>query len=908
MKRAMPPGLSDASVPPHDTAVAETMDSEAAARELPQIELPTVDANCYESRTLLAEGGMGRVVIARDRRLGRKVAIKELRVDTSATRARFEREAMLTARLEHPGIVGVHEAGRWPSGEPFFAMRIVRGKPFDRVLAGLSTLATRIAHVPTVLAVADAIAYAHDQGVIHRDLKPHNVMVGEFGETVVIDWGLAKDIDDIEPSSLPDLTAKGDLTIAGSVVGTPMYLSPEQARGIEVGRTADVYSLGAVLYELLAGTTPYRGPTAEAILADVVAGPPPALPADVPAELVAIVERAMARVPEDRYPSARELAEDLRRFQAGQLVGAHRYTTRQLLRRWMRRNRTILVTTSLALVVIGVIGVIAVVRLIDERAEANRQRDLAIAQHEKAEDLAKFMQKDVRDQLATLNRMDLLEPIARKAIDYRTSQQSSPVATANAYRDLSDALVAKGDSKGSLEALDRALEASAGALPTYESRRDRSILFNRRGDSLSARSEWKLALEAYRNALEIANQLLREDPNNARTRLDIAFGEVKVAEALSNSGDMRGALDAARRALAVLEEVKPTTNDERKSVERQRASIALEIGEHTARLGDSAGAIRELERAVTLAEAVAKNDRGWRSQRMVSIALQRVAGVRETSGDLGGAQRDYERADRWIADLYAIDRNNAIVARDRQIVKNSLGDLAKERNDRAAARVHYAEAVGVAELASGRDPSNQQAIGDLATALGRLASVSDKDALELVQRSLTLRLRVLERAPHNARFKRDVLVGHHQLFQVHIERKDLAAARRSAEAALAIAKELVVADPNDVRAQRNLSSSHVALANVLGDLGDHRGALTELRADFAIAAALAKRDPANLKWQRDLALSHAKLGSVLVKVGDKAAARTEYQAALAIIERAGPKGDMKKLGDDVRDRLRRCCP
>src|SRR4051812_8337629 len=148
---------------------------------------------------------MGRIVSARDLRLNRTVAIKELRVQSPELRARFEREALLTARLEHPSIVSIHEAGRWPSGEPFYAMKLVPGRPLDEVIAGATTLAKRLALLPHVVAVADALAYAHQQRVIHRDLKPQNVLVGEFGETVVIDWGLAKDLSDTrqEIATLP---------------------------------------------------------------------------------------------------------------------------------------------------------------------------------------------------------------------------------------------------------------------------------------------------------------------------------------------------------------------------------------------------------------------------------------------------------------------------------------------------------------------------------------------------------------------------------------------------------------------------------------------------------------------------------------------------------------------------------
>src|SRR4051812_2271356 len=152
--------------------------------------LPYVPMTNYRPEREIARGGMGRIVAAEDLRLGRAVALKELIDPVAEQRGRFQREALITARLQHPGIVPVYEAGRWPSGDPFFAMKLVSGRPLDRVIAETATLADRLALLPRLAAAADAIAYAHSQRVIHRDLKPANVLIGEFGETVVIDWGL----------------------------------------------------------------------------------------------------------------------------------------------------------------------------------------------------------------------------------------------------------------------------------------------------------------------------------------------------------------------------------------------------------------------------------------------------------------------------------------------------------------------------------------------------------------------------------------------------------------------------------------------------------------------------------------------------------------------------------------------
>ena len=337
----------------------------------------------------IARGGMGRIFTARDRRLGRTVAIKELLVTSGDLRVRFEREARITASLQHPAIVSIMEAGTWPSGEPFYAMKLVSGESLDKVVAGTRTVAERLALLPSVIAVADALAYAHDREVIHRDLKPANVLIGAFGETVVIDWGLAKDLADrgdeldvpVGPYRGAGGGGDGRETVAGAVMGTPAYMPPEQASGEPVDATADVYSLGALLYHVLAGRPPYLGRAADAVLAAVLDAPPaPIREVDgVPADLAAIVDKAMARERADRYPTAGALAVELKRFQTGQLVGAQRYTPWMLVRRWLRRHRAIVGVAAAALALVATLSAIGLWRILAERTNAEHQAVLADA-------------------------------------------------------------------------------------------------------------------------------------------------------------------------------------------------------------------------------------------------------------------------------------------------------------------------------------------------------------------------------------------------------------------------------------------------------------------------------------------------------------------------------------------------
>ena len=356
---------------------------------------PAMPADRYELEAEHGRGGIGRVVRAHDRHLGRTVAVKELLRTNELAEAMFVREAMITARLQHPGIVPVHEAGRWPNGDPYYVMKMVSGRTLKEVITETRTLADRLALIPHVIAVAEAVGYAHSQEVIHRDLKPANVLLGEYGETVVIDWGLARDLRSNDATPQPGATGSGDgRTVTGRVVGTPQYMSPEQARGDAVDARADVYALGAMLYEVLGARAPVGGDSAQEIIERVLAGPPEPLrrvAPGVPADLDAIVKKAMARAPADRYPSARELAADLKRFQTGQLVTAQVYGRVNLARRWIRKNRGYVALATAALAALAMIAIGLVRRVVEERT-------LAEARGQQAE-IARAAAEDRKNQL-----------------------------------------------------------------------------------------------------------------------------------------------------------------------------------------------------------------------------------------------------------------------------------------------------------------------------------------------------------------------------------------------------------------------------------------------------------------------------------------------------------------------------
>jgi protein kinase-like protein len=361
----------------------------------------------YEVGAEIARGGMGRVVEATDTVLGRSVAVKEaLSGDGEAIR-RFRREIAITARLEHPSIVPVHDAGTLADGAPFYVMRKVSGRPLTELIAAASTLEQRLALLPHIVAAAQALAHAHKRGVVHRDIKPSNILAGELGETVVIDWGLAKVVGEVDdPHGAPGAATPVDAgtslrTRIGAVFGTPGFMAPEQVRGEEVGAHSDVYALGATLYYTLTRSPPHASASETEMMTAAASGPARPigeLVPGLPRELSTIVDKALAFDDRRRYPDAGALAEDLQRFLTGQLVASHHYSPRERVARFARRNKLAVAVGAVALATVTIGGALAVRSIVRARDRADAQALLATQRQRDAED-ASTREKIRGDQL-----------------------------------------------------------------------------------------------------------------------------------------------------------------------------------------------------------------------------------------------------------------------------------------------------------------------------------------------------------------------------------------------------------------------------------------------------------------------------------------------------------------------------
>lgn len=830
----------------------------------PAPDLPAAKApGRYEVRREIGRGGMGAVLEVRDRELRRRLAMKVLLAQEEAgTPAppellhRFLEEAQVTAQLQHPGVVPVHELGIDADGRVFFTMDLVRGRTlsevFEAARAGRDGWSVTRA-VQSLLRVCETLAYAHDRGVIHRDVKPANVMVGRFGEVYLMDWGLAKvkgfepsrdiRLRAVDPSSLSkvsttrrDTPAPPDsplLTMDGAIVGTPAYMSPEQASGrIDlVDPQSDVYAVGAMLYELLAGRPPFvdadEQVSPHAVLARVWSGPPRPLhqvAPKTPPELEAIAEKAMARDRERRYRDAEDLAEDLQRFLSGHVVRAHRVGALVELRKWIARNRAVAATAGVAAVVLAAATTVYVVGVAEARREADRQRDAAEANRVlaeagesaardargQAEGLLSFMLNDLRGRLEGLDRIDLLADVADRARAYHASIPADP-----------------GDDRGLME---RATGHRAVA------------------QVLELQGRLEPALASYREAAALSEALARRHPQDVNLVARAGWDARAIAGALMGRGEegeaqvwIERALDHALRARELAPESDHLAYLE--ALAQQHATSIAKAG------GRSAAALETARRVCAVLARRLAADPGNVAFRVAKLEADLGLAYEPQQADhrpIDVARQVLADAKALVADAPRSDPARHLLAK----AWNRWGDMRLSPETGGPALEAALEARTLMEDLVARDPESVSRALTLWHARWNEARAhhwlpDTGEEVAAAQAALDLVERIAARSPDVSGNESRVATSHETLATALTRADRPAEALPHSLATLAARKKTVRDAPGNAEALRLLANAEGAVA--LAYLGGRRGAEAKEHALAGVAAAerLLALDPAD---------------------------------------------------------------
>lgn len=747
----------------------------------------------------IARGGMGRIIRAQDLRLGRPVAIKELLVSTPGLERRFEREIQITARLQHPAIIAVYEAGRLPSGVPFFSMKEVVGKPLDQVIRATESLDARLALLPSVIAVADALSYAHARHIIHRDLKPGNVLVGDYGETVVIDWGLAKDLssdskDDLDVGESVQPNAP-DLTALGATVGTPAYMPPEQALGDAVDERADVYAMGAMLYHLLAGDMPFADAKSHREILDrLVAGPPAALgslASNIPPELLTIVDRAMARRASDRYPNAKALADDLKRFQAGNLVSVHHYSAVTLFWRWVRNHPA---TSAVALLLL-VGGSLSLWQIRQERNRAEESRA-------NVEDLMTFMIVDLGEKLEPLGKLELLSLVAEKAHGYYAKQ---PIEWADKER----------------------------VIERFE------VLLSL-GQILEAQGDLAGGTEAYKNALAIALRNANRETKALDWRLALATVYSKLGGSYVVQGEQVLALEQYRAAERVFTNLSSAHPGEEPKWNSKRASILMKLGMLFRDTGKAEQAMGLIQQALALYRQEAQRfPAAAVHQTSLANAIEELGKVQSVHGTSEAAIEKYTEALKVRKTLVVGAPEDFGLQRDLAITHLLMGDALRAQGRLDDALGMFQSSLAISQRLFAHDPRNAYWMEDLAHSHLRVGDIfrlrrEPQEAIENFSKALEISKELTAAHPTKGTSKKTAASTYGIIGELYRETGELEKALASYLESKAITESLIAQAPNDTSLKRSLA----LVSGMLGAFYDARKDTATAREYFEACAEL----------------------------------------------------------------------
>jgi serine/threonine-protein kinase len=839
----------------------------------------------YRPQRYHGHGGLGEVLAAHQEELDRMVALKRIRPDRlhETARRRFLREATITARLQHPGIVPIYGLGQDRDG-PFYTMRFIEGQTLQEAIdafhadeasgrdSGRRALKFR-GLIQQFIAVCNTIAYAHDQGVIHRDLKPANIMLGPYGETLVMDWGLAKrlgtdDTDGEVEGNAPSPGLSVDaLTATGAVLGTPQYMSPEQARGEPAGPASDLFSLGLVLYGILTGRSPYPeavlwGGNLQGAVCEAALVPPHRRDPALPGALEAICLKALEARPEERYPSARAFADDLSKWLADEPVSAWREPLSSRVWRWVRKHRT-LATTAAALAVFGLF-VLSIAYRREARYSANlshanteiRRQNIALdaantaltaADHESERWLGEAFQaiEDYytavgasvlreRPDLADLRRRLLEKPRAfyeRLTAEYATASSEDERASfrlAKGHFSLGHILHILGEyeqARNQDQSALNLLEAMIARHPDVSDYRGGlARTYNNLGNVLNDIGRPAEAAAAYTQAIVLQEVLVASQPDIPDYRATLAGFHNNLGRVLQETDRLAEAREAFEKGVAAFEVLVTRRPD----VPNYRASLAL-VRNNLGNLLISTGRLSQAEELYTKAIAgyeglLASQPDVADYQAGLGRAIHNLGRVFEETGRPSKAEGAYTKAIAGLEMLVARQPDVPTYRDNLAGFYTNLGNVLHQIGRAADAAGSHAKAVEGYEALAARWPDLQDYRANLAGAysnfgralagMGRLA-----DADEVFKKAL-VRFEVLAgQQPQRLVFRSGVGLTLHNLGETAADRGQHEAAVARFREAIGHQRPLVDSRPEVSQFRRYLGGHYESLAVSLRTLG-----------------------------------------------------------------------------------------
>jgi tetratricopeptide (TPR) repeat protein len=860
----------------------------------------------YELLSVVGRGGFGTVYAAHDPELDRQVAVKVMLLGADLPLERFLREARTVASLAHAHVVPIHEVGE-EEGRAYLVMDFVDGETLDLIELSPHEVAEVLA------TVAETLHFVHEAGVIHRDLKPHNLMRDDKGHVWVMDFGLARKLE-----------GGTSLTRAGQVMGTPAYMAPEQARGERADARSDVYALGATLYRLLARRPPFRAPILAALLAQVESKdprPPSTYAREVPRDLDTICLAALEKEPAARYPSARALAEDLRRFLAHEPLVARPPSLAERGMKWLRRNRGLAVWTG-ALVAVFLIsalvaGVAFTLSLKQERDEAyaarrtaetaTAARDDALAevllQKSRAEERARLAQRavdalihEVRKELGDLPGVRLRQArqrLLRLACENLLSLEklkglegdpAAPTADAvEAHRQLGSMAIEARLPRAALAATTSAT-VMARRLPQGAREGPLAFALRTRAEALRLLGRVEEGRADLKQATALRRALLKAESNQIRRR-DLALALIDEGRAaLSDSApeDAKGVMAEALQLSVALKK------------ERSTAETTLAISLSAGGLARAARQLGKLDEALPPAKRclalrrklVARDPGGVSAQQNLLAALHEMGELLVAREDLDGAAKAYTEMTSIARDMARRDPESGISRDNLALAGAKLGELALRRGQPQAALKYVAEGLEAGRGLLSSDPSNHEARERVAVLLRWRARVLE------IQRDLPAArdaFLVAAKAYRGTSETGDLADCLERAGDMSAMTRDLKGAETHFREALALRRQRWVRYPESQQARSRLARALTYLGRVLVVAGQRAQGRTTLEEALSTWKATAKGE----ERTRQLLLVHKALGDAALNTLDFARARKHLQAALA--SKAPNEGERKEL-------------